>query len=350
MKIPFWQRDEAHPTRAIDRVQHQRSSRKIIGVDVEADFSRVHATMVLIQGVGKYARAKPLFSECVEVEPSARSLLQEISAAKQRSDLDFRFASEELGCFQSDCIKGLMLKNGISKNDVVTVGILDPGAWATGEEGRRSWRSFTDANRISHQTSLTIIDRFSERDLADGGSGFPLLPLSYWFLFADRHEKIAEENRVFVRTARNKTELVWLPASDGLDAIIPEIKYSEHPAVDSSQVNDLVRQYVESSKEPVHRIIDGSSGQTVQENSLEGIQVSTLDDFGFTVDSVRAAGVALLANSFIDQLPMSIPELTGNPCPRVLGCLTPGSIVNFRRFVLETSKVTPTVMKLRDAI
>jgi 1,6-anhydro-N-acetylmuramate kinase len=88
----------------------------------------------------------------------------------------------------------------------------------------------------------------------------------------------------------------------------------------------------------------------VQENSLEGIQVSTLDDFGFTVDSVRAAGVALLANSFIDQLPMSIPELTGNPCPRVLGCLTPGSIVNFRRFVLETSKVTPTVMKLRDAI
>ena len=75
-----------------------------------------------------------------------------------------------------------MLKNGISKNDVVTVGILDPGAWATEEEGRRSWRSFTDANRISHQTSLTIIDRFSERDLADGGSGFPLLPLSYWFL------------------------------------------------------------------------------------------------------------------------------------------------------------------------
>ena len=61
-------------------------------------------------------------------------------------------------------------------------------------------------------------------------------------------EKIAEENRVFVRAARNKTELVWLPASDGLDAIIPEIKYSEHPAVDSSQVNDLVRQYVESSK------------------------------------------------------------------------------------------------------
>ena len=73
-------------------------------------------------------------------------------------------------------------------------------------------------------------------------------------------------------------------------------------------------------------------------------------DFGYSKNSLDAVATAFLANAFVDQLPVSIPGLTGNLSPRILGSLTPGSLVNFRNFVLETSKVSPSIMKLRDAV
>ena len=80
----------------------------------------------------------------------------------------------------------------------------------------------------------------------------------------------------------------------------------------------------------------------------ESIKYSTLEEF--SIHLVAATASAFLANAFVDQLPVSIPEITGNTNPRVLGTLTPGSLVNFRNFVLEASKVSPAIMRLRDAV
>ena len=77
---------------------------------------------------------------------------------------------------------------------------------------------------------------------------------------------------------------------------------------------------------------------------------SSLKEFGYSRQAIDAVSSAFLANAFVDQLPVSIPNLTGNQAPRILGSLTPGSLVNFRNFVLEASKVSPSIMKLRDAV
>ena len=72
--------------------------------------------------------------------------------------------------------------------------------------------------------------------------------------------------------------------------------------------------------------------------------------FNYDPGGLDAASAAIMAMMFVDQMPVSIPWLTGCAQPRTAGCLTPGSPASFRRLVMEMGDTRPPVMKLKDAV
>ena len=365
MRIPFWQRDEAHPTRAIDRVQVQRTSRRVVGIHVDSDFTAVNSSLLQIRGTGKHIRAKELHAHRYQIDESASEIFQELRDSKSPKESDIRFASSELTIAQNNCVNQLLAGSNTTKSQIVCIGSLDAGIWVEDFDGGKLFRSLTDAMAIASHTGVTVVDRFAERDIADGGNGHPLLPVCYWFLLADRNPKIAVENRLLLRISDSAegrlAQATFLPASDGLDAVLPEVQFVEQELKENDSVSDFVSnacREIHQTGQAIERLIlsddfpdfDLLVCELKPRDSPVDDQVSALADFGFDDRGFDAAATAVMANGYIDQLPISHPDLTGNLNPRVLGAATPGSLVNFRNFVLETAKVTPTIMKLRDAI
>ena len=352
MRIPFWQRGQAHPTKAIDRLQNHRASRQIIGVWVDDNFSRVTASLVQVKGSGKFSRFGELQTAEVELESSAQQILQEVVRDENPGEVDIQFAGSELAVYQANCCRLLLSRTNTQASDIVALGVTDPGIRLADFEGREHYRSLTNAMELASRTSITVIDRFPERDILDGGNGTNLFALGYWFLLGDRSPKIAEENRLLVLACDGRTMIYYLPASDGLDSVLPEIEVREVGTFESPGQADALKQWVakyfEHSQPMSLRVVANSPLPFPVSEIDDTICFSLLDEF--SIHRIEPVASAFLANAFVDQLPVSIPDITGNPNPRVLGCLTPGSLVNFRNYVLQASKVSPAIMKLRDAV
>lgn len=357
MRIPFWQSEQAHPTKAIDRLQSSRSFRRIMGLAVTGNFEAVVGAIVLVRGTGKHVRLKELGSVEVEFEDSAREVFLDLMGNQNPSESDIQFASAELACYQTNCCKTLLNQTGVNKNDLVAIGVTDPGVSYLDFDGNEQYRSLVNSAELAKQTGITIVDRFRERDRVDGGNGQNLFALAYWFLLADRDPRIAEENRLLVWRNELGPVAYYLPASDGLDAVLPAIQVRQFSRDESTRdastcaawIDELVQWGRAIDANLKLRVILDESIK-VPEWSTDECAISGLEEFEVSGSAITAVASAFLANAFVDQLPVSIPDLTGNQTPRILGSLTPGSLVNFRNFVLETSKVTPSIMKLRDAV
>ncbi|GBD37544.1 Anhydro-N-acetylmuramic acid kinase [bacterium HR36] len=66
-------------------------------------------------------------------------------------------------------------------------------------------------------------------------------------------------------------------------------------------------------------------------DKLRPASLETSDPFGLPADSAQAARAALLAAFLLDQVPASVPRVTGSSGPRLLGQWTPGSLSNWAR-------------------
>jgi len=84
----------------------------------------------------------------------------------------------------------------------------------------------------------------------------------------------------------------------------------------------------------------------------QAIGSSWLTTTGMNYDArfLRANAASLAGLMHIDQMPITIPWISGCDTPRVLGRLTPGSPGNWRRVIMEMGDCRPPVMKLRDAV
>jgi hypothetical protein len=60
--------------------------------------------------------------------------------------------------------------------------------------------------------------------------------------------------------------------------------------------------------------------------------------------------VALLGLLHLDQVPAAATAITGARTPRVLGRLTPGSLVHWHRLVRELAALRPSAVALRSAV
>lgn len=70
----------------------------------------------------------------------------------------------------------------------------------------------------------------------------------------------------------------------------------------------------------------------------------------FTPQDLPSVTAAICGLMHIDQMPVTIPWISGSELPRVLGRLTPGSPAHWRRVIMDMGDCRPPVMKLREAV
>jgi hypothetical protein len=82
----------------------------------------------------------------------------------------------------------------------------------------------------------------------------------------------------------------------------------------------------------------------------EDDRVRSIAELGFAPEFFSAMLVAALGAMHIDQMPASLPWLTGAQTPRILGRLTPGPPHQWRTLVREMADYHPPAMRLREAV
>ena len=80
------------------------------------------------------------------------------------------------------------------------------------------------------------------------------------------------------------------------------------------------------------------------------VPVRCVADLGIDPPALQSAGVALLGLLHLEQVPANTSATTGARTPRVLGRLTPGSVVNWHRLVRELAARRPSTVALRCAL
>ncbi len=128
----------------------------------------------------------------------------------------------DLAEIQSAVVERLKSAAGKYLDRVMAVAVNDPGLWTEDFDGRRSYNSFCDATRLAELSGVTVIDSFPARDIAVGGNGSSLDGIPLWLALADRHAKVANQQRAIL-TAHGPSCCYRLPPSDGLDADVPDI-------------------------------------------------------------------------------------------------------------------------------
>ncbi len=83
---------------------------------------------------------------------------------------------------------------------------------------------------------------------------------------------------------------------------------------------------------------------------LPGVGMAAVGELGLESDAVDAAAVAVLGTMLLDQVPASLPAVTGTDVPRVLGRITPGSAPNWQRLLKTLTGAESVVRPLRSAI
>jgi hypothetical protein len=212
----------------IDRYRLGESRRLMLGIAFASDFTAVTASLLLAQGRGKSLR--PLWMEFRQTE-----LTPSISGACHRFSTGEATGIGELVQFRNDVATQLaiaarkaMAISDSSEKKLLAICIDDPGIWLRDYDGAIAWEPLVSATTLCEQTGVCVIDGLPLRDLAGGGRGWPLEPLAWWLMFADRGRKTANTSRVLVQWA-DVCRICWLPPSDGIDNELPDIREQTFP-------------------------------------------------------------------------------------------------------------------------
>jgi 1,6-anhydro-N-acetylmuramate kinase len=431
-------RDQPEFVQLIDRYRLGDARRLVLGLSPGRDFSSVNAALLLARGRGKclrplwvehrqYRMAKPVVDACRRWLTGDASRLDELS--QLRCDFSGQLAlsaQQVLAISQS------------SERKLLAVCVDDPGIWVRDFDGALCWEPMVSAATLAETLGFCVIDGFPIRDMSGGGRGWPVEPLAWWLLFADRNRRVANSVRVLVDWSAD-CRIGLIPPSDGVDDQLPELKHlllpgrdletamlapaglqeisaidrsrlgaqgtvseelarfleqsvvefraAAHPSANAERLvhNGLATRFVQDSRIPVSDALktlavvcaraiaqfvgsefpESSSascqlvgGGWMDENGLLGSELGRhlnaewmeTRDFNYSSVGLNPVSVAMMGLMHIDQMPLSVPELTGCAVPRVAGRLTPGSLSHFRRLIMEMADTNPPTMKLREAV
>ena len=107
--------------------------------------------------------------------------------------------ARELACIEEEAIQELIGESKLTANDVLAVGVHDPGLRVATPQGT-FYQSLCDAPHLAEQTGMNIVDAFPAQDIAARGNGGPIFPLSAWVFL-----KSETDHRILIdlgRTAR----------------------------------------------------------------------------------------------------------------------------------------------------
>ncbi len=225
--ISIWgSSDPSDPAGRIDRALEDRNHRLSAGLSISRRFDSVRGALLVSQGNGKYLRLRHVVEASSEIPKPIRNGCLEFLASDSKRHEDLAPLLADLSETQATVVEKLKCEAGKYVDRVLAVSVCDPGVWTTDFDGRVSYCSMCDANRLAELSGVSVIDALPARDITVGGSGRNIEALPYWMMFADRNPRVANQSRGLI--AFGETSAMYtLPASDGLDSEIPEIRLTE---------------------------------------------------------------------------------------------------------------------------
>jgi 1,6-anhydro-N-acetylmuramate kinase len=347
-------------TQIVELHRRNQPYRLAIGLAIDASFAVVNGCLLLVQGSGKWMRRVHIERDQQRVPSVIAEACQALAADTNPTIGDWCRLRTDLADALAPCAQQLHVRAGRGVDRVLTIGVVEPGIWLTGD-GQSVHQPLVDAHRLAELTGLAVVDGFPERDLANGGRGGPLEPWPLWYLLADRDVRVSRQARVLVRWTPSP-QLIWLPPSDGWDGQPPDVRV--WPAVDENStgvvddgilvkaVAEQVDQWADSYDE-LAILVDDGVPETISESLADAVpraEVQSLAARGFQRVRLESLAAAMLGLMYLDHIPASLPHLTGASETRVLGRITAGSAANWRQVVQCLADSVPPVMRLRDAI
>ena len=189
------------------------------GVSITATCQRIESAMIGIHGSGNGApveiRKTISFDIPREIVDSFNALQATLRAQEQHGtagkNTDLKIpaglschVARELASIEEEAVLELIGESRLTANDVLAVGVNDPGLCAVTAHGI-FYQGLCDTPHLAEQTGMNIVDSFPAQDIATRGNGGPIFPLSAWiFLKSETHDRILLD---LGRTAR----LTFLP-------------------------------------------------------------------------------------------------------------------------------------------
>ena len=115
--------------------------------------------------------------------------------------------ARELASIEEEAIQELIGESRLTTNDVLAVGVHDPGLRAATAHGI-FYQGLCDAAHLAERTGLNIVDSFPTQDLAVRGNGGPIFPLAAWIYL-----KSETSNRILLDLGRT-AQLTFLPRAE----------------------------------------------------------------------------------------------------------------------------------------
>ena len=334
-RLKFWSSESAAESGPdlIHRSLENRQHRLCAGISVDEKFQNIHGCLAVLKGRGRFSRLKYATGASVELPASLQKSCLEISSSESPNTFDLQFLLRDLADAQTLVIEQLKQNAGKYVDRVLAISVADPGLWFTDFDGKPLYLPMCDPTTIAESTGIAVIDALPQRDLTVGGTGRPLAALPLWLILADRNPKIADTDCLLVDLTKQTPETFWLPASDGLDAEVPPIKWQVANAnLTDDQIVRRARQTHPKARLFVHFNESQSTGEGGPTVGTD-LKFERLDSVIGDTINLEALVAAILGMFHIDQLPGNLPRLTGATSQRILGRLTPGRPSNWRQLI-----------------
>ena len=218
------------PAARIERTLTDRSYRLSIGVDIDAELHKMQCALVMTSLHGKHLRVAHVVGDESLLPQTISENWNELRKSQSPSLAAHRQFTADLAELQIQAIEKIKCKAGKYVDRILFASVHEPGLWLSDFDGSKIYCGLTDGHRIADVTGLTVIDDYPANDVGAGGQGGPLSGLPLWLTLSDRNAKVADQHRVVLMQSE-KCEGYLLPASDGLDAELPEIHPITAPGI-----------------------------------------------------------------------------------------------------------------------
>lgn len=244
----------------VDRYRLGQARRLAIGVSLPEDCRCLRTALVLTEGRGKCLRVLWIEHRETEIQTALATACNGLREADAPELGDLVRLRHDLSTAMSGAIREAMALSGNNEKRLLVAAIDDPGVWVRDFDEARFWLPMVAPALLAGQTGLPIVDALPAQDLVNGGHGWPLPPLAWWLMFADRNRRVAETPRVIIRWAES-CQFAWLPESDGLDNELPAIRFQSLPGGSFEQ--QLLSQAGGPDLSPEQRDRLGASGKLI---------------------------------------------------------------------------------------
>lgn len=135
--------------------------------------------------MGLSARAEVVATSEAPLPDTVSQALRELCLSERGSLALLAALPAQLIPTQCEVIDALLAEARVAREEVIALGVDDPGIWDV-DGAHRCYLGLCDAARLAETSGLNIIDALPARDVGSGGLGGPLTVLVEWLLLSEQ--------------------------------------------------------------------------------------------------------------------------------------------------------------------